>query len=94
MNKYLTKINKKWFEKIQSKFTEDEKKILQENNEELKSEIFRKFQSRSIKLAEESDVIIAENVLINNKIDECSIASVVLPTKHGFAITSKGWIRF
>lgn len=95
MNKCLSKINDKWFELIRSKFSDDEKKILQrDGDEELKSEIFRKFEARSVKLAEESDIVVAESVLENNKIKEFSVACVILPPKHGFAVTSSGWVRF
>jgi hypothetical protein len=94
MNKCLTKINGKWFELIRSKFSLEEKLILQDGNEELRSEIFNKFNARSSKLAEESAAILAESILINNKIKDFSIASVILPSKHGFAVTDRGWVRF
>jgi hypothetical protein len=95
MNKSLTKINGKWFELIRSNFSSEEKLILQQDgNEELKSEIFKKFNARSSKLAEADDVIVAESVLINNKIKDFSVACVILPSKHGFAVTGSGWVRF
>jgi hypothetical protein len=94
MNKCLTKINGKWFELIRSKFSSEEKLILQDGNEELRSEIFKKFNARSSKLAETDDVVEAESVLEINKIKYFSVASVILPSKHGFAVTDRGWIRF
>jgi len=95
MNKCLTKINGKWFELIRSKFSSEEKSILQQDgNEELRSEIFKKFNARSSKLAEADDMIEAESVLEINKIKDFSVASVILPSKHGFAVTDRGWVRF
>ena len=88
MTRCLCLINDKWVERLSPKFSEEEKKILENctaSNDEKRSKVFKDFNERGSKPASLEDVKLAQEVYDKNKIigSELIIANIILPSLHG-----------
>jgi hypothetical protein len=88
MARCLCLINDKWVERLSPKFSEEEKKILDDctaSNDEKRSKVIKDYNIRGSQPASLEDIKIAQEVYDNNKVvgSELIIANIILPGLHG-----------
>jgi hypothetical protein len=81
-------INDKWVERLSPKFSEEEKKILDDctaSNDEKRSKVIKDYNIRGSQPASLEDIKIAQEVYDKNKVvgSELIIANIILPGLHG-----------
>jgi hypothetical protein len=88
MTKCLCLINDKWVERLYPKFSEEEKKVLENctsSNDEKRTKVIKDFNERGSEPASLEDIKIAQEVYDKNKVvgSELIIANIILPGLHG-----------
>lgn len=88
MTRCLCLIDDKWVERLYPKFSEEEKKILEDcssSNDEKRTKVIKDFNERGSRPASLEDVKLAQEVYDKNKVigAELIIANIILPSLHG-----------